>query len=94
MIITPHEFERLVPDAEIRKYLSGDIDEDNFLSEVSDFVPIYQNAINLAFVYAFSCYLDLKNNSNDKKANNLEACIRKSNSNSQRVIRTMQNIYT
>ena len=94
MIITLQEFERLVPDEGMRKYLSGDIDEDSFLSEVSDFVPVYQNAINLAFIYAFSCYLDLKNNSNDKKVINLDECIKKNNSNSQRVIRTMQNIYT
>ena len=94
MIITLQEFERLVPDQGMRKYLSGDMDEDSFLSEVSDFVPVYQNAINLAFIYAFSCYLDLKNNSNDKKVINLDECLKKSNSNSQRVIRTMQNIYT
>ena len=94
MIFTLEEFERLIPDAGIRKYLSGAADEDSFLDNLIEYVPLYQKIFNLAFVYAFSCYLDLKNNSLDGKTANLEECIKKGNSNSQRVIRTMQNIYT
>ena len=93
-MITLQEFERLIPDQGIRDYITCGIDDDNLLSEVLDFVPLYQNIINLAFTYAFSCYLDLKNNSKDDVAPNLEECRKKGNANSQRVIRTMQHIYS
>ena len=93
MIITKQEFEYLVPDSGIREFLSSGLDEDNLLCSVTDFVPIFQNTVNLAFLYAFSCYLDLKNNSFDGKSTKLEECVKRGNSNSQRVIRTMQSIY-
>lgn len=93
-MITLQEFEALVPDKGIRDYITCGIDEDNLLSEVLNYVPIYQNIINLAFMYAFSCYLDLKNNTVDGKRTNLESYKKKSNANSQRVIRTMQHIYS
>lgn len=92
-MITLQEFERLIPDKGIREYITCGIDDDNFLSEVIDFVPLYQNIINLAFMYAFSCYLDLKNNSVDDLTLNLEECKKRGNANSQRVIRTMEHIY-
>ena len=93
MIITKQELESLVPDRKIREYLTSGLDEDTLLSSISDYVPMYQNIINLAFVYAFSCYLDLKNNSNERLESKLDECVKKGNSNSLRVIRTMQNIY-
>lgn len=93
-MITLQEFEALVPDKGIRDYITCGIDEDTLLSEVLDYVPLYQNIINLAFTYAFSCYLDLKNNSGNGKTLNIEECNKKGNANSQRVIRTMQHIYS
>ncbi len=87
------EFEALVPDEEIRKFLMNDMDEDTFMQNSAYYVLIYQNVINLAFLYAFSCYLDLKNNLNDRLEAKLDACVRNGNSNSRRVIRTMQSIY-
>ncbi len=92
-MITEQEFERLIPDKGIREYITTGIDRDNMLAEVLDFVPLYQNIINLAFIYAFSCYLDLKNNSQDGLSLNLEEAEKKANANSQRVLRTMQHIY-
>lgn len=92
-MITQQEFERLIPDKGIRDYLTTGIDRDNMLAEVLDFVPLYQNIINLAFIYAFSCYLDLKNNSQDGEILNLEKAKKKANANTQRVLRTMEHIY-
>lgn len=93
-MITLQDFEALVPDKGIRDYITCAIDEDNLFSDVANFVPLYQNIINLAFMYAFSCYLDLKNNSRNGTSVNLEECNKKGNANSQRVIRTMQHIYS
>ena len=93
-MIRLEEFESLIPDKGIRDYITCGLDEDNLLSEVANFVPIYHNIINLAFTYAFSCYLDLKNNSGDGSKLNIELCNKKSNANSQRVIRTMNHIYS
>ena len=92
-MITKQEFERLIPDKGIRDYITTGIDDDTLLSDVMDFVPIYQNVINLAFIYAFSCYLDLQNNSRDGITFNIEDAGKKGNANSQRVLRTMQYIY-
>lgn len=92
-MFTQQEFERLIPDKGIRDYLTTGIDQDNMLAEVLDFVPLYQNIVNLAFVYAFSCYLDLKNNSIDGLTLNLTEAEKKANANSQRVLRTMEHIY-
>lgn len=88
------EFEMLIPDKGIRDYITTGIDEDNLLGESIDFVPMYQNIFNLAFTYAFSCYLDLKNNSRNGQAVNLDATNKNGNANSQRVLRTMQHIYS
>ena len=93
-MITQQEFEHLIPDKGIRDYITTGIDEDNLLSDVLDFVPLYQNIINLAFIYAFSCYLDLKNNSRSGQTVNLDEARKKGNANSQRVLRTMQHIYS
>lgn len=93
MIITSKDFEQMVPDPEMRFYLLGGCDEDNFLSSAQDFVLLYQNIITLAFVYAFSCYLHLSNNTKNKTAPQIVSCIKNGNSNALRVIRTMQNIY-
>lgn len=93
MAITLEDFKSMVPDEGMRKYLTyGVIDEDSWFNDTSSYVNVYQNMVSLAFIYAFSCYLDLKNNLDSKEAR-LESCIREGNSNSQRVIRTMDNIY-
>lgn len=93
-MITQQEFERLIPDAGIRAYLTADMDDETLFDDVLDFVPLYQNLINLAFVYAFSCYLDLKNNSRNGSELNLDEVEKKGNANSQRVLRTMKHIYS
>jgi len=93
MDITLEDFKKLVPDEGIRKYILNDLDEDEVFSDFINYIKIYQNTINLAFIYAFSCYLDLKNNLDTPAGARLDECIRYGNSNSLRVIRTMQNIY-
>ncbi len=94
MAITFEDFKNMVPDEGMRKYLTyGVIDEDSWFNDTSSYVNVYQNIVNVAFIYAFSCYLDLKNNLDSEEEARLESCIREGNSNSQRVIRTMENIY-
>ncbi|MBQ2963097.1 MAG: hypothetical protein IJE14_00420 [Clostridia bacterium] len=93
MIITSKDFEQMIPDPEMRFYLSGGCDEDTFLTSAQDFVRVFQNTITLAFIYAFSCYLHLSNNTKNKIETQIGNCIKNGNSNAMRVIRTMQSIY-
>lgn len=94
MAITIEDFKSMVPDEGIRRYITyGVIDDDGWLNDASSYVSVYQNIVNIAFIYAFSCYLDLKNNMDSDQEARLEECIREGNSNSQRAIRTMENIY-
>ena len=84
--MTETEFKVLIPDEGIRRYIVENLEENPFSTD-QNYYPIFHNIINLAFMYAFSCYTDLRNR------NALEECRRKGNANSLRVLRTMDKIY-
>lgn len=88
------DFQSLIPDEGIRNYIVEGLGSNPFNNNL-DYYTIFNNIINLAFMYAFSCYTDLRNR-NISIGNNvgiLDKCIRNGNANSLRVIRTMEKIY-
>lgn len=91
---TDEEFSRLIPDEGIRSYLIGSLGSEPFGNNLN-YYTIFGNILNLAFMYAFSCYVDIRNRnfSTRERAGVLERCVRNGNANSLRVIRTLEKVY-
>ncbi|MBO4667685.1 MAG: hypothetical protein J5666_06155 [Bacilli bacterium] len=90
------EFKILIPDEGIRNYLIETIwGEDPFSNDLN-YYEIMDNIVNLAFMYAFSCYLELRNRNVEKngKPGPLDLCLERGNANSLRVIHTFEKIYS
>lgn len=88
------DFERLVPDPGMRDYIINGIFDP--FGNVANFGRMFNNVVNLAFMYAFSCYNDLanRNYSEDGNIGILDRCKKEGNANSVRVIRTMEKVYS
>ncbi len=86
--------ERLIPNENIRSFVLEGLGDTPFTSNL-DYFNAFQNIINLAFIYAYACYLDLKNRNFavGGKEGLLDRCIKGGNANTLRVIRTMDKIY-
>lgn len=89
------DFQTLIPDEGIRNYILGGIGGNPF-DNTQDYYTIFHNIINLAFMYAFSCYTDMRNRnvSGENELGVLDKCRRNGNANSLRVLRTMEKIYS
>jgi len=86
------EFERLVPDKGMRDYITNDIR--NPFNNLNNFGRLYNNVVNLAFTYAFSCFHDLANrNYAENGTGILDQCRNSGNANSLRVLNTMEKVY-
>lgn len=94
-MFTEEEFKRLIPDEGIRNYILESIGRKPFNGSFNYF-RIYQNILNLAFMYALSCYTDMRNRNltAEGKPGILDQCKKDGNANSLRVIRTLENIYS
>lgn len=91
--MTNEKFEQLVPNEEIRNYILSELDED-WCDSVENYPIVYNNIVNLAFMYCFSCYHEL-NNCIDEKGNNMvDTLIDQGNANATRVLKTMRKIYS
>ncbi|MCH5350570.1 MAG: hypothetical protein J1F39_01200 [Clostridiales bacterium] len=88
------DFREKIPDEGIRSYILERTGDKPF-SNVWDYYTIFHNIINLTFMYAFSCYTDLRNRnvSDGDKLGALDKCRQNGNANSLRVFRTMEKIY-
>lgn len=77
----------------MRDYIINGIYEP--FSKTSNFGRMFHNVVNLAFIYAFSCYNDLANRNycEDGSIGVLDRCKKEGNANSIRVIRTMEKVY-
>lgn len=93
-MINVKELENLIPDENIRSFVLEGLGDTPFTSNL-DYYNAFQNIINLAFIYAYACYLDLKNRNFavGGKEGLLDRCIKRGNANTLRVIRTMDKIY-
>ncbi len=91
---TNEEFIRLIPDEGLRQYLTEGLGGDPFGSNLN-YYAVFGNILNLAFMYAFSCYVDLRNrnDSTQGKTGKLDRCVRNGNANSLRVIRTLEKVF-
>jgi hypothetical protein len=83
----------MVPDQGMRDYIVNGIFEP--FNNISNFGRLFHNVINLAFMYAFSCYNDMANRNycEDGGMGILDRCKKEGNANSVRVIRTMEKVY-
>ena len=89
---------KLFPDKEIRTYifeangLDFNIDEEPVNLTLQKYYLAFHNLLNLAFVYAFSCFETVVN-FNSRSEYSLEYYLENGNSNSRRVLNTMRKIY-
>lgn len=92
--MTIQDFEKIVPDQGIRDFITNGIFDP--FGDLDNFGRLYNNVVNLAFMYAFSCYHDLANRNHAENGGEgiLEKCKRGGNSNSLRVIHTMEKVYS
>lgn len=89
-MFTEKDFIELIPDQGIRNYIAegvGLLGQSPF-SATDKFYRLMHNTVNLAFMYAFSCYVDLRNRN---QAIDIE---HNGTSNSNRVFRTFAKIYS
>ena len=88
------DFERLVPDPGMREYITNDIFDP--FGNIANFGRMFHNVVNLAFMYAFSCYNDLANRNYGEhgELGILDQCKKEGNANSVRVIRTLEKVYS
>lgn len=91
---TEEEFSRLIPDEGIRNYLTENLGSEPFGSNLN-YYTVFGNILNLAFMYAFSCYVDLRNRNDPSrdKAGAFDRCLRNGNANSLRVMRTLEKVF-
>lgn len=89
---TDEEFIRLIPDEGIRNYLIENLGSEPFGSNLN-YYTIFGNILNLAFMYAFSCYVDLRNRNDSSQTSAFDRCIRNGNANSLRVFRTLEKVF-
>lgn len=89
-----NDFERMVPDPGMRDYITNGIFDP--FGNIANFGRLFHNVVNLAFMYAFSCYNDLanRNYSEDGSLGILDRCKKEGNANSVRVIRTLEKVYS
>ncbi len=90
-------FKSIIPDKGIGDYILNGRDinpySDPFESKLN-YSVFFSNTVNLAFMYAFSCYQDYANrNYNPDGDGILDACVKGGNSNSARVLSNMKKIY-
>lgn len=86
--------DKIVPDQGIREYILSGFDEDDWFEDDGAYPNVCSNIINLAFMYAFSCYNDLNNRlSSDGGSKVEEVLSNKKNANAARVIQTMRKLY-
>lgn len=89
-------FEARIPDQGIRDYIlngrdNPDLDPFNIGGNYGFF---FNNIVNLAFMYAFSCYQDLANRDYSAEGDGpLEHCMKSGSANSKRVLANMKKIY-
>ena len=78
------------PDEGIRSYLFEGIKR---FDEPSALYKLLHNMVNLSFLYAYSCFLTLRNNFEGDKKAFVEKYINKGNANSRRVMKMMLDVY-
>ena len=92
------EFETLIPDSGLRSFIAETIygDDDKKFNTDTSYYEAMDNIIALAFLYSFSCYLELRNSSynNEGKENRVDKYLKNGNANSKRVIRIFEKVYT
>lgn len=89
-------FKDKIPDKGIRNFIAETILGMNKFSSALNYYEAMDNIITLAFLYSFSCYLELRNSSYNKegKENKIDKYLKNGNANSKRVIRIFEKIYT
>lgn len=89
-------FKERIPDKGIRNFIAETIFGMNKFSSALNYYEAMDNIITLAFLYSFSCYLELRNNSYNKEGqeNKIDKYLKNGNANSKRVIRIFEKIYT
>ena len=78
------EFDRLIADQGIKDYILGSLGDAPF-SDILSLYDIMDRVVNLAFMYAFSCYVDARNRG---------YAVVDHNANSARVVKTLEKIFT
>ena len=97
-MIDKEELIKLFPDRGIRSYifeaagLDFNIEEGNFSWDLQKYYIAFHNLLNLAFIYAFSCFQTIVNFNNGTNYS-LNYYLENGNSNSRRVLNTMRKIY-
>lgn len=76
----------------IEEYILSGLRKDEAFSQSENYCLIFHNIINLAFIYAFSCFQTMVN-FNHGTNESYEFCKENGNSNSRRVLTTMRKIY-
>lgn len=90
------DLKRLIPDEGLRNYIVESTWGDDPFGDSKNYYTMMDAIVNLAFVYSFSCFTDIRNRnvSFDGKDGILDKCIRNGNANSLRVFRTLDKIYS